>query len=40
MTVLGPIGIKQRLINSFCFMGRMRSLRPIEFTFEDADQEE
>lgn len=36
MTVLGPRGLRQRLQNSFSFMGRMKALRPIEFTKEDA----
>ncbi len=37
MTVLGPEGLKDRLLNSFSFMGRMRQLRPIEFTQHDAN---
>ena len=40
MTLLGPKGIKEKLVNSFCFMGRLRFLRPIEFTNEDANLEE
>jgi hypothetical protein len=40
MTVLGPVGLKARLINSFCFMGRMRTLRAIEYSVQDADLEE
>ena len=37
MTVLGPVGLRARLINSFCFMGRMRTLRAIEYSAQDAD---
>lgn len=40
MTLLGPKGIKNKLTHSFCFMGRMRALRPIEFTLADANQAE
>ena len=32
MTVLGPQGLTNKLLNSFNFMGRMRNLRTIEFT--------
>jgi hypothetical protein len=39
MTVLGPHGLKNKLSNSFNFMGRMRNLRAIEFTKEEASLE-
>jgi hypothetical protein len=39
MTVLGPYGLKNKLANSFNFMGRMRNLRAIEFTKEEASLE-
>ena len=40
ITVIGPKGLKDRLSQSFCFMGRMRYLRPIELTQEDANKPE
>lgn len=36
MTLVGPEGLKKRLASSYCFMGRMRYLRPIELTIEEA----
>jgi len=40
MTILGPKGLKDRLIKAFGFLGRMIYLRPIEFTLQDALREE
>ena len=39
VTVLGSPGMKDRLCHSFSFMGRMRHLRPIEFSMEEAMKE-
>ena len=36
MTLLGPAGLRKRLLDSFSFMGRMRCLRPLEFTVDDC----
>jgi len=40
MTLLGPQGLRDKLQQSYCFMGRMRFLRPIEFTLKEADLDE
>lgn len=39
ITLLGPVGTKDRLSNAFSFMGMMRHLRAIEFSQEEASRE-
>ena len=39
MTLLGPTGLRQRMSSSFSFMGRMRGLRLIELTPEEANKD-
>ena len=39
LSVIGPPGLRDRLATSFCFMGRMRFLRSVELTLEDAQKD-
>ena len=39
MTVVGPVGLKERLSLAWSFMGRMRDLRAVELTSTDAQKE-
>mmetsp|Transcript_23024 Transcript_23024/g.35607 ORF Transcript_23024/g.35607 Transcript_23024/m.35607 type:complete len:100 (+) Transcript_23024:145-444(+) len=39
ISVYGPSGLKERLLTSTPFMGRMRYLRAVEYSLEEAKKE-
>lgn len=40
MTVIGPEGLRDRLLHAFAFMGKMKFLRPLELSSNEANKDQ